>query len=406
MAEDFRAFVAEHHARVLGAALVRCRDRSLAEDIAQEAFVCAWQDRSSLRDPSLVGAWVAGIARNLAATELRRLQRRARLAPVATDDTAMSPDELLAHARTRDVVQHALAQLPPAYREPVVEFYVHGASVREIAHRLHATEDTIRQRLTRGRKLLRSQLATKGLVLTTLVAARAHAASTSTKVWFAMSVKKVVLVACGVVAALVALFAIDREDPATKQAPMPSAARSTAAAIDATSSAPSRTLGPRTLAKDRDRAALLQAIATARMRRTDETQAASSPSAVVVSELDEDYVRAAVRELAPQVMECFEAGLERGAVGDGEVVVKFKIEGEEDIGAAVTESGIDETSTTLVDASVRDCIRDTMFAIKLDAPLRGGEMEVRKRYTFALNGPRAPPPAGADAGVWKTVEPE
>src|SRR5687768_14191180 len=83
---EFRALVERHHALVFGAAVMRCRDRALAEDITQEAFLRAWLDRDALRDPARIGSWVAGIASNLAASELRRRLRRERLAIGVVDD--------------------------------------------------------------------------------------------------------------------------------------------------------------------------------------------------------------------------------------------------------------------------------------------------------------------------------
>jgi hypothetical protein len=52
----------------------------------------------------------------------------------------------------------ALKQVPENYREPLVLFYREGQSTERVAQALDLTEDAVRQRLSRGRTLLREQL--------------------------------------------------------------------------------------------------------------------------------------------------------------------------------------------------------------------------------------------------------
>src|SRR5215470_1098647 len=78
-AEAFGALVTRHQQLVFGVALAKCGDPALAEDVAQEAFVAAWRDLDRLRDGDQVGSWVAGIARNLAASAARTRARRERV---------------------------------------------------------------------------------------------------------------------------------------------------------------------------------------------------------------------------------------------------------------------------------------------------------------------------------------
>ena len=69
-------------------------DRALSEDIAQETFVAAWRSLSTLRDPTKLGEWLRGIARNLA-----RKARRER-APVEELGDAVADSDLASSARS------------------------------------------------------------------------------------------------------------------------------------------------------------------------------------------------------------------------------------------------------------------------------------------------------------------
>src|SRR6185436_1731792 len=75
--EAFAQLVDRHQHLVVGVALSITRDRALAEDIAQEAFVAAWKSLAKLDDPARVAPWLAGISRNLANNAVRKQTRRA-----------------------------------------------------------------------------------------------------------------------------------------------------------------------------------------------------------------------------------------------------------------------------------------------------------------------------------------
>src|SRR5437868_2638546 len=60
------------------------RDRSLAEDIAQDTFVAAWRDLGRLRDPASVRPWLCRIARNVA----HKARRHRAHEPIAVDQVA------------------------------------------------------------------------------------------------------------------------------------------------------------------------------------------------------------------------------------------------------------------------------------------------------------------------------
>jgi RNA polymerase sigma-70 factor (ECF subfamily) len=141
-------------ARRLARRLVR--DRALADDLAQEAWLHA-QDgapRGSLQ------AWLGGIVRNLARqhrrAESRRVRREAAAArPEALPSAAESLERLAAQ---QDVVRAVLA-LPEPYRSTIVLRFHDGLPPRAIAARHGVPVATVKTRLARGLAQLRAALA-------------------------------------------------------------------------------------------------------------------------------------------------------------------------------------------------------------------------------------------------------
>lgn len=165
-AEAFGELVSRHQSLVGSVAFSRCGDLALSEEIAQETFLAAWRQRDSLEDPSRLRAWLAGIARNLAAGHRRRELRGGGAlafdAEEVGDDLPSSsadPAEATVSREEAALLWRTLEALPANYREPLVLFYRGGRSVSEVALDLGLAEDTARQRLSRGRALLREELA-------------------------------------------------------------------------------------------------------------------------------------------------------------------------------------------------------------------------------------------------------
>jgi zinc protease len=165
LAGDTNAFgvlVRRHQNLVAGIAYSVLGRRSTAEDVAQEAFVAAWRQLATLQDPSRVRAWLAGITRNLALNRLRAQERDA-IAPAASTaedgaTTAPSPDTEAMLREEEALVDHTLAHLPEEYREVLILYYREEHSTAAVADALALSEEAVRQRLVRGRRLLQERV--------------------------------------------------------------------------------------------------------------------------------------------------------------------------------------------------------------------------------------------------------
>ena len=117
-----------------------------------------------MREPGKLRAWLCGIARNRISNCLRREGRRPLHAAESLEAVAESPsaeplpsDQAISKEEAA-ILWHSIEHVPDLYREPLVLFYREGESVERVAGSLELSEDAVRQRLSRGRKLLHEQV--------------------------------------------------------------------------------------------------------------------------------------------------------------------------------------------------------------------------------------------------------
>jgi RNA polymerase sigma-70 factor (ECF subfamily) len=134
----------------------RVRDRSAADDLAQETLLKVYRSRGTLRDDTKLEAWLYQIARGTLIDHYRR-QRPAEELPEAI--AGESPDEVAAlRERVLISLKHFLAELPEAYREPVRLAEIEGLPLARIALRLDLSLTAVKSRVRRGRAMLKKKL--------------------------------------------------------------------------------------------------------------------------------------------------------------------------------------------------------------------------------------------------------
>jgi len=165
--QSFGVLVSRHQSAVSAIAYAICGDFSQSEDISQESFVTAWKQIRSLMNPEHFRAWVCGIARMLSLNHVRRRTRRgerisSEIVEHKTLDVSgkedITPREITVSIEETKLIWHALEAMPLNYREPITLFYREEQSVSAVASALGLSEDVVKQRLSRGRKLLRDQV--------------------------------------------------------------------------------------------------------------------------------------------------------------------------------------------------------------------------------------------------------
>lgn len=162
--DAFRQIVERYQALVCSITYNATGSLTLSEDLAQDTFVAAWKQLSELREPSHLRAWLCGITRFLVGKELRRQGREPVHAAESLEAVHQPPSpepSPSSQAVTREeeaILWRALERIPDAYRQPLILFYREHQSVERVASELELSEDAVKQRLSRGRKLLHEEV--------------------------------------------------------------------------------------------------------------------------------------------------------------------------------------------------------------------------------------------------------
>jgi RNA polymerase sigma-70 factor (ECF subfamily) len=150
-----------HHTRAVRAADLIVRDRVLAEDVVQSAFVRAYERIGQFDSDRPFGPWFMRVVVNDAVKAVSRRERKisfyegdaedslARLA-----DPGAGPHEMAEEAETRRRVWRAMGELPPAQRAVIVQRYYLGMSEAEVAQSGESPPGTVKSRLNAARKRL------------------------------------------------------------------------------------------------------------------------------------------------------------------------------------------------------------------------------------------------------------
>lgn len=166
-AGEFEQAMLPHREAAHGLARRLVRDRSLAEDVVQDAYERAWKYYATFRG-GCARSWLLGIVRNAAYSSLAALRRRIEV-PLGSETTADGEDSFpsepadpgpgpaarLALRQDRVALDEGLAALPPGWRQCVFLREVRGASYKEVARIMGVPVGTVMSRLARARQVLR-----------------------------------------------------------------------------------------------------------------------------------------------------------------------------------------------------------------------------------------------------------
>jgi RNA polymerase sigma factor (sigma-70 family) len=133
-------------------------DSEVARDVLQNVSVTILTIAESPADIAGFSAWSRGVARNVAAYELRSRRRAQTVLPVG-DDLADAPDPLAGpedNAASRNKLQRLAGGLDPQAIELLFRRYVLGESAKDLANELAQSPAALRMRLMRLRTLLRA----------------------------------------------------------------------------------------------------------------------------------------------------------------------------------------------------------------------------------------------------------
>lgn len=171
--DAFEQLVLDNQNKVYSLALRMAGDREEAADLAQEAFLKAWQGLPAFQGDSSFATWVYRLTANVCIDFLRKQRRRKETAPaVSLDDEhagwaepadwAQDPQRRLEQAEVSQAVDRGLSALPDHHRQILVLRELSGLSYQEIGQALDLDMGTVKSRIARARLALRAILLAEG----------------------------------------------------------------------------------------------------------------------------------------------------------------------------------------------------------------------------------------------------
>lgn len=170
--QEFDGLVRRHHKHAYNIAYRMTGNHADAEDLTQEAFVRAFRFFGNYRRDWPFDNWLYKIMSNLFVDDLRRRPKKQGQSldqPLDTGnanddvyleiaDFASNPEKLIVSQELDEHIQRALNCLPKDFRMTVILADIEGLSYEEISEAMRCSLGTVRSRLHRGRKLLRSKI--------------------------------------------------------------------------------------------------------------------------------------------------------------------------------------------------------------------------------------------------------
>ena len=163
--EAFEVLVRKYQSYICAVTLSATGSIDKSEELAQEVFILAWQKLAQLKNHAKFKSWLYTIAKN----RIKKFYRHQQHDPIAhaitledagaVKDNGNSPAETVLSQEQRDFIWDTLSRIPVHYREPLVLFYREDKSVKQVADLLELSEDTVKQRLSRARQMIKTNLA-------------------------------------------------------------------------------------------------------------------------------------------------------------------------------------------------------------------------------------------------------
>jgi RNA polymerase sigma-70 factor, ECF subfamily len=168
----FAAIMTRYNQRLYRVAQGVVRDEAEAEDVLQEAYVRAFAALPGFRGESALGTWLTRIVLNEALGRMRRRRPTEQLDVLDQEaqtgdsrvimfpgvDGAPNPEAAAARSQVRRLLEHAIDDLPEAFRLVFVMRDIEEMSIEETAANLAIRPETVKTRLHRARRLLRKNL--------------------------------------------------------------------------------------------------------------------------------------------------------------------------------------------------------------------------------------------------------
>ncbi len=168
--QAFEMLILKYQSKLFATSMNVVKNRELAEDIVQEAFMKGFMKLDSLKNREQFYPWLKRIALNIA---LNHFEKEKRVMDVETEDdetsffenigSGESPEELTLKEELHRYVRSYVDSLPDKLRVVIVLREVEDMSYEEIAEMMNIPLGTVRSRLFNARQIIKDRLINQGL---------------------------------------------------------------------------------------------------------------------------------------------------------------------------------------------------------------------------------------------------
>jgi len=145
-------------------------DRSIAEDIASEAFICTWKFHAKLDSYNAIKAYLYTATMRLSQRYANKEYKRSKIHKEVfslVEDGGTAYDNIV-RAETYQLLRSSIDALPEGSRKVITMQFLEGKSTKEIAAELNLSPSTIKTQKTQGLAALRKKMIRPLLLLLSL----------------------------------------------------------------------------------------------------------------------------------------------------------------------------------------------------------------------------------------------
>ena len=165
--EAFEELVKQSQKKVFNIAYKMMDNYDDANELAQEAFIKAYQSIDKFKGDSLFSTWIYRITTNVCLDELRRRKNKKVISlnenikyndeeiQQQIKDESPGPEQIFEEKESKKLINQCIESLPVDYKTVIILRDIQGFSYEEIAKILNCPEGTVKSRINRARKALR-----------------------------------------------------------------------------------------------------------------------------------------------------------------------------------------------------------------------------------------------------------
>ncbi|MFD2628007.1 RNA polymerase sigma factor [Oceanobacillus kapialis] len=150
--------------RIYRRAFYIIQDNFLAQDATQDTFLTGFVNLESVKNKDRMGEWLTTIVTRKAIDIIRK-QRAWNGVPtkneyleIATDTTIMTIENIVENKLLSEELMNQLSGLRDNHREILILKYIHGLKDKEISKQLRIKEGTVKSKIFRAKKALRTKV--------------------------------------------------------------------------------------------------------------------------------------------------------------------------------------------------------------------------------------------------------